>query len=423
MRQHFSISNGIPTEYFTFQKSGSTNNFTPGFAYGCCFTSRASWKINNGLETVLIAGNFLSYSGFSADTNIRDIKIQAKKINETTVGGVFFQNDNIYGNLNFSSNSISQTFLVNNNINLTGITHPYLNIFVNTYNASNCNLTGNLSIPADAVIGNFDVSFNPNLTGITYSPSGLFSSTQTIDYYNVSYCDLTGNLDLTPIKYQLGGYFDVTLNSNLTGITHGPSTNNFYSYFVDSCNLTGNLDLTPLSGLGGDLFVSLNPNLTSITLPNTTNGFNFIIIDNNNLTGTLDLTPITNFTAPGGFSFELNPSLTNIIFPISNGDFSNTGAFMDNCDLNYVDMTPLSGANFDNSTIWFTNNNMITSDVNHILVDFSGNATYNSAGWSNITLEISGTNAAPDPSSGGYDGLAAITFLTNSPYNWTITHT
>jgi hypothetical protein len=86
-------------------------------------------------------------------------------------------------------------------------------------------------------------------------------------------------------------------------------------------------------------------------------------------------------------------------------------------------MKPLSGASVYNSLIIFNDNNMITSDVNHILVDFSGNATYNSAGWSNITLDISGTNAAPDSSSGGYDGLAAITFLTNSPYNWTITHT
>jgi len=422
MRQHFSISNGLPPDVFTFQKSGSTNNFTPGFGYGCCFTSRVSWKINNGLETVLIAGNNLSYSGFSADTNIRDIKIQAKKINET-YNSVFFQNNNIYGNINFSSNSISQTFLINNNINLTGITHPYLNIGVDTYNASNCNLTGNLSIPADDVIGNFDVSYNPNLTGITYSPSVLFSSTQTIDSYAANYCNLTGNLDLTPIKYQLGGYFDVSYNSNLTGITHGPSTNNFNNYFVNSCNLTGNLDLTPLSGLGGEFFVSLNSNLTSITFPNTTNNFVFFLVDSNNLTGTLDLTPITNFTAPNGFGCGINPLLTNVIFPVSVGDFTNSGLGFEGCDLNYVDMKPLSGASVYNSIILFNNNNMITSDVNHILVDFSGNATYNPTGWSNITLDISGTNAAPDSSSGGYDGLTAITFLTNSPYNWTITHT
>ena len=64
---------------------------------------------------------------------------------------------------------------------------------------------------------------------------------------------------------------------------------------------------------------------------------------------------------------------------------------------------------------------MLTEEVNHILVDFSGNATYNPTGWSNIDLDISGSNAAPDSSSGGYNGLAAISFLTGSPRNWVIT--
>jgi hypothetical protein len=64
---------------------------------------------------------------------------------------------------------------------------------------------------------------------------------------------------------------------------------------------------------------------------------------------------------------------------------------------------------------------MSATDVNHILVDFSGNTTYNPTGWSNVDLNIGGTNASPDSSSGGYDGLAAISFLTGSPYNWIIT--
>ena len=56
------------------------------------------------------------------------------------------------------------------------------------------------------------------------------------------------------------------------------------------------------------------------------------------------------------------------------------------------------------------------------MAQISGNTTYNPTGWSNVNLNISGTNDAPDSSSGGYNGLAAISFLTGSPYNWTITH-
>jgi hypothetical protein len=65
---------------------------------------------------------------------------------------------------------------------------------------------------------------------------------------------------------------------------------------------------------------------------------------------------------------------------------------------------------------------MIADEVNQILVDFSGNATYNLIGWDNIDLDIGGTNANPDSYSGGYDGLAAVSFLTGSPRNWTITY-
>ena len=275
MRQHFFISNGLPPDVFTFQKSGSTNNFTPAFGYGCCFTSRASWKINNGSETVLIAGNSLSYSGFSADTNIRDIFIQGKKI-ENSAGHILFTNDNIYGNLDLTPLSGVGSFQVNSNPQLTGITHSPYFVF-ETYNASNCNLTGNLSIPVNAGLENFDVSLNPNLTGITYSPSLLFSSLQPITKYHAYSCNLTGILDLS-ILTNLGGDFNVSYNSYLTGITHGPSSENFSNYIVDSCNLTGNLDLTPLSGLGGLLAIFSNPNLTSITFPNISNIFGLFLI-------------------------------------------------------------------------------------------------------------------------------------------------
>jgi hypothetical protein len=247
-------------------------------------------------------------------------------------------------------------------------------------------------------------------------------------------------LDLTPLS-GLGGDFQVHFNSNLTGITHSPSTEIFTYYQANNCNLTGNLDLTPLSGLGGSLFLFSNSGLTNVTF--TANTQNFIVIDIYlcNLTGTLDLSPLTKLGGSNsGITYSIvrlrsNPNLTNIIFPNSNQFFKNLGivqgneAFaLFNCNLDYVDFTPLSGATLVSGTtqgipiINLRNNGMSTTDVNHILIDFSGNATYNPTGWSNVNLNISGTNGAPDSSSGGYDGIAARNFLTGSPYNWTITH-
>ena len=67
------------------------------------------------------------------------------------------------------------------------------------------------------------------------------------------------------------------------------------------------------------------------------------------------------------------------------------------------------------STILLNDNNMTAGEVNHILDDFT------STTWSDVTLEIGGTNSAPDSSSGGYDGVAAIDTLTGVTRNWSIT--
>jgi hypothetical protein len=154
----------------------------------------------------------------------------------------------------------------------------------------------------------------------------------------------------------------------------------------------------------------------------------------------LDLSPLTKLGGSSSGTFQgivrvySNPNLTNIIFPSTNQFFKNAqnnefgGAFaLHSCNLDYVDFTPLSGATLVSGTtqgmprISLRDNNMSAIDVNHILVDFSGNTTYNPTGWSNVNLNIGGTNDPPDSSSGGYDGLAAISFLTGSPYNWIIT--
>jgi hypothetical protein len=387
----------------------------------------------------------------------------------------------IVGNLDMTPiNGNISSFVVNNNSLLTGITHNTTSRIINSYQASSCNLTGNLNIPYTGISGTFQVQSNPSLTGITHSPS----SNNIIIYYAHN-CNLTGNLDLTPLS-GLGGDFRVQLNPNLTGITHSPSPNNFTIYQANNCNLTGNLDLTPLSGLGGDFRVQnntgltsiahsvsisvftrytvnncnltgnldltplsglggafttyLNPNLTGITHSVSSQNFTEYLVNNCNLTGNLDLSPLTKLGASSSASTSIvliysNSGLTNINFPLSTQFFrnqSNTLGFRSfslySCNLDYIDFTPLSGATLVSGAtvgrcgIDLQNNNMSTTDVNHILVDFSGNATFNPTGWSNINLNISGTNGAPDSSSGGYDGIAARNFLTGLPYNWTITH-
>ena len=63
---------------------------------------------------------------------------------------------------------------------------------------------------------------------------------------------------------------------------------------------------------------------------------------------------------------------------------------------------------------------MSATDVNHILVDFATIAANNSPRWDNVTLIIGGSNAAPDGTSGGYDGVSAKNTLINT-HHWIIT--
>jgi len=259
-----------------------------------------------------------------------------------------------------------------------------------------------------------------------------------LDTFYLDDDNLYGNLNLTQLS-GLGGDFRVQSNSGLTGITHVPSSRIFTNYLANNCNLTGNLNL-PLSGLGNDFKVNNNPNLTGITHVSSSQNFLYYNASVCNLTGTLDLSPLTNLgynpinDSFSAINLSSNPYLTNVIFPNSTQFFRNAGLdvinstfALNNCNLGYVDFKPLSGATLVSGAtvgiprIYIRDNNMLTEEVNHILVDFSGNATYNPTGWSNINLNIGGTNDAPNSSSGGYNGIAAKNFLTGSPYNWIIT--
>ena len=382
-RQQFNSNNKVG-QTFTFQKSGSTASFTPSITIGG--SKRVSYNFGDGTQT---AGNSVTYLGFSSDTSIRTITVKTNKIKDITALNFF--NDNVYGNLNLTGlTSLGGVFSVALNSKLTGITNPISSSVFTNYECWGCDITGQLDLSTlTGLGGNVSLQDNLNLTGVTFPNTNTLFNRLTIYQSN-----LIGNLNLTGLT-ALGGNFGVFTNPNLTGITHGPTSQTFTNYEVYNCNLIGTLDLSTLVNLGGSS--------SGLTV--------------------------------GVVKTYSNSGITNIIFPNSSKFFKNDsnfesgGAFsLYGCNLDYIDFKTLSGATLVSGVtqgvpiISLRDNGMIADDVNHILVDFSGNATYNPTGWSNVNLNIGGTNADPDSSSGGYDGLAAISFLTGSPYNWTITY-
>jgi len=112
----------------------------------------------------------------------------------------------------------------------------------------------------------------------------------------------------------------------------------------------------------------------------------------------------------GSIRVYSNSGMTDISHPGTNEVFTQYEA--NNCDLGYIDFTVFSGAN-DEMGIRLDDNNMTVTEVNHILVDLD------TIGWIDGVLDISGSNAAPDGSSGGYDGTTAVANLIIN--GWTVT--
>ena len=183
--------------------------------------------------------------------------------------------------------------------------------------------------------------------------------------------------------------------------------------------------------LGGFFDMHNNPNLTSILHTGSTQTFSLYSIYSNNSLLESDISKLTGFG--GRYRAENCNSLNNIKFPQTNGIFKNSltleyskAFYLRDCpNLGYVDFKPLSGATMDvNSTygcsIDMRGNGKTTTDVNRTLVDFEFLATNNPSKWSGVTLDIS-SNSVPDTTSGGYNGISALSTLTGATYQWTIT--
>jgi hypothetical protein len=362
------------------------------------------------------------------------------------------QNCNITGEHDISMlTNLSGTINFFNNSLLTGLTRSSTNNIITTYNGQNCNLIGNHDMTIYPNLSNFfRLNANNNLTGVTHT-----ATTQTFIEYNLGGCDITGNHDLTMIP-NIGGRFNMSGNPNLTGVTHSSTPSNVLfkatlggGYYLGSCNITGNHDLSMFHNFGSDVpntftlsqeckfQMDSNPNLTGVTFVSsgTTNYISRFHIYNCDITGNLDLSIFPNLY--GSIITNNNQNLTGVTLPNSTGIFRDTSTAFNTqstalgfigCNIPYIDFRPLSGATMDVNSVQgcrirFNGNGITASNVNRILTELSG-ITYNNLNrWSGVTAFIGGTNATPDGSSGGYDGLAAVNYLTGATPTgggWTI---
>jgi hypothetical protein len=434
--QDYDIFNNPSLTAITFANNGS--NFYP--RYHRIYNNNLQGNLDlTPITSTQNRYNFLFYNNPGL-TGVTFPYIPPKNTTSASLPLIYGFNCNITGQLDMSMVVGFPTYISFANNNISGVTFPAYSAMTastNTIVLSGCgffefqnnNLQGNLDVSMfKRFYNNFRVDDN-NLTGITFN---CFSAC-TFNEFRLNNNNLIGNLDLSTITGRLGGTFDISNNPSLTSVTFSSSGNTHLSagttqFLINDCNITGTLDISKVSGITNYFATASNVNLTQILHGPSNNLITFYFVSNCDLTGTHDMSMLTKLG--GILRFYNNSNLTNILFPFTTQNFFNidTGindsAFsLYNCNLNYIDFTPLSGATLNNnSRIQLQNNAMVAADVNHILVDFVTIAASNPTGWDSIVLDIGGTNANPDTTSGGYDGLAAITTLTGSPYNWTITY-
>ena len=236
----------------------------------------------------------------------------------------------------------------------------------------------------------------------------LALASSNLDDVTVNSCDLT-ILDLTGTT--LVANHDVRMNAAAV------------TTFVPPTTVTGNLalfdsrfsDVTELdftvwgNFFGGNLFLNNASDLETIIAPSCTRvGTQFYAYSCSSLSSV----DIEDWTGMGGdIRIFSNPLLTTLALPASAQTISNL--WLLSCDLPDIDITPLTGSN-DGISVRLENNSFDAAAVNQVLVDLDNK------GWINGSVNVSGTGmAAPDGTSGGLDGDAAVTSLTGK--GWTVT--
>jgi hypothetical protein len=247
----------------------------------------------------------------------------------------------------------------------------------------------------------------------TYSVTGFkFAGFRYDNYTDITGVDFSGNDIWTGATLADGVIIDLSMFPDLDSINLSnntiintvvfPTSSTVINYVLaHSCDLTGNIDISGFSGFAGGLAVYNNPNLTSVTNPTSSGIITGYNVDSCNITGTLDVSGLSGLG--GAFDAGGNVNLTKINNPTSTQTFSAYRAA--SCDLGYFSLLTLTNLTESNNVdINLSNNSMTVIEVNHYLEDFD---TLSTGAFTGRTINIAGTNAAPDGSSGGFDGLTA----------------
>jgi len=389
------------------------------------------------------AGNSLYFSTYN-NSKLNSILLQdvnytnpvnTIEIDGCSIGSGGFSSTAPSGKLNFNKTiDLSKFSALGGELILTngayphgnsGITNVYFPSSVSGNNFSRIHLNGlpnytgnsynlDLSWTKNKLAGYLIFNNLPLITGLT----SFSSVTNYISQFDMGYCDLKETLDLSKFT-KLNYLFAVNNNSGLTALNFNSNPGNSFLQFDISYTGIRSLDLSMYNNIG-DYIINFTfcPNLTGVTFPNNLAGGSgcYLPYFYNSDFRDLDFSYM-HLAHPFGTRLLCNdnPNLTGVTFPYEG--VSNTGntynfMYFQNCNIKKFNIQNLSGRNDNILQVRLENNIMTSAVVNEILTKFDN------TGWSGNSLNIGGTNAVPDTTSGGFNGIAAKSSLTGK--SWTV---
>lgn len=385
-----------------------------------------SHTFNNEALT-LNAGGLQNFNGSFSAGRLGSVTSIILPPNNTSTYSIFNLSNNPnmnYGtSLDLSGASFSNGNLILNN---AGTFDTLLIDSVERPNITSFNLSSNNMKTFD-----FDNYTNP--LGLSFLISNQPNLQLTIGILNIkTNCQIyntghTGVIDLSSCSIMNAVDFRFNSNPNVTDILFPPLINwssKCRDFYLESgSGQTEPIDFTEDFYLPSRRIIirnNLNPFIVNLPAPGsnfTGPTSNFILSDIGNTT--IDLSGISNI---GALSFSDNLSLTTVILnPSGYTDRTSRTSLVINYNpsLGYIDFTPLGiGNNNIPSSLQLKNNTSFTSAIiNEILVDLATIYTNNGISSGSINCSSSGV---VDSSSGGFDGLQAVTDLIN--LGITVTH-
>jgi hypothetical protein len=305
----------------------------------------------------------------------------------------------ISGVLDFSGVTVEGTFYCYGVAVTDIIFKPHAGVFAQ-FRVYSCNIGGVWDLSMLIGLGGaILIHNNPLLTNVNFPVTTVPCS---LSIYS---CSISGNFDMSNLK-NLGNNIDVGQNPGITSLTF-PVTPEPTGLDYEGCSLSGIVDLSNLQQLGRNMWIR-SSTATGIIFPSASiEPVSLLQMGGASYAGTIDLSGMGGL---GGNLILSGTNATSFVFPSSTTHTTTSLSLHLNGGIGYTDITGLTFST--SAAISLYSCDWSAAIVNRVLSDLDA-----MLGAGTGTITIDGTNAAPDSSSGGFDGTSAKANLTSKGWN------